>query len=203
MSRQRVGLDKIKVTSSSCFGRGPLLRVFRAVEENLASIVAFGPIRALPSRFSLKSGGTETRIGGQGVSTTQILADGGDALTEMVSAWFKTLEIPYELRVEELDDEILGPALAIRLFDTGQGITVSPADVGIGISQLLPILVAGISMPKGILCVEQPELHLHPRLQANLADFLIGTSVPQVEKRNDGSKSPGCQWIVETHSEAL
>ena len=41
-----------------------------------------------------------------------------------------------------------------------------------------------------LICVEQPEIHLHPKLQAELADYFIET-----RKQN--------QWVIETHSESL
>lgn len=64
--------------------------------------------------------------------------------------------------------------------------------VGIGVSQILPILVAGLLAPQeAILLIEQPELHLHARAQARLADFFVGLS------------RIGKQCIVETHSECF
>ena len=71
------------------------------------------------------------------------------------------------------------------------------ADVGFGINQLLPVIVEGVDFFTGtegrVLCVEQPEIHLHPRLQAHLADLMIANITGRGEK----------QWIVETHSELL
>jgi predicted ATPase len=64
--------------------------------------------------------------------------------------------------------------------------------VGVGISQVLPILVMGLLAPKDtLLMVEQPELHLHPSVQARLGDFFVGLS-----KCNK-------QCLIETHSENL
>ncbi|NOK08152.1 DUF3696 domain-containing protein [Corallococcus exercitus] len=64
--------------------------------------------------------------------------------------------------------------------------------VGVGVSQILPILVAGLLAPRGaIILIEQPELHLHARAQARLGDFFVGLS------------SVGKQCIIETHSENL
>ena len=58
------------------------------------------------------------------------------------------------------------------------------------------MLIEGIASQEGsILCVEQPEIHLHPRLQANIADLMIDTIANEPGKRK--------QWIVETHSELL
>jgi len=47
--------------------------------------------------------------------------------------------------------------------------------VGVGVSQILPILVMGLLAPRNtLLIIEQPELHLHPRVQARLGDFFMG-----------------------------
>jgi len=70
-----------------------------------------------------------------------------------------------------------------------------PSDVGEGISQVLPVVVACLDYHSGILSIEQPELHLHPEMQARLADIFIhrihsyGVSKPIV--------------LLETHSEHL
>jgi predicted ATPase len=64
--------------------------------------------------------------------------------------------------------------------------------VGVGVSQVLPILVAGLLAPEGtILIMEQPELHLHERPQARLGDFFYGLT------------RVGKQVFVETHSAVL
>jgi len=64
--------------------------------------------------------------------------------------------------------------------------------VGVGVSQLLPVLVMGLhSEPGMVLIFEQPELHLHPAMQQILADFLLAVV------------RSGRQVIVETHSDHL
>ncbi len=64
--------------------------------------------------------------------------------------------------------------------------------VGVGVSQILPILVMGLLAPNDtLLLVEQPELHLHPSVQARLGDFFIGLA--ECDK----------QCLIETHSENL
>lgn len=70
-------------------------------------------------------------------------------------------------------------------------------DVGFGISQVLPVIVQSFyASANSILFIEQPELHLHPRAQANLADVLIDA----LNSRQDG-QSRNLQLIIETHSE--
>ena len=69
---------------------------------------------------------------------------------------------------------------------------VSIADVGFGISQVLPVLVALlVAEPGQLVYLEQPELHLHPRAQYALAKILAETA-----KR-------GVKLVVETHSALL
>ncbi len=64
--------------------------------------------------------------------------------------------------------------------------------VGVGVSQILPILVMGLLAPDNtLLLVEQPELHLHPSVQARLGDFFMGLA------------KCGKQCLIETHSENL
>lgn len=65
-------------------------------------------------------------------------------------------------------------------------------EVGVGISQILPILVMGLLSPiNTLLIIEQPELHLHPYVQARLGDFFMGLA--KCKK----------QCLIETHSENL
>jgi len=79
------------------------------------------------------------------------------------------------------------------LFEIGEAPfkkQVTMADVGFGMSQLLPIIVMGLRSPESsILVFEQPEIHLHPKLQSNLADFMLRLAIS------------GKQVLVETHSD--
>lgn len=64
--------------------------------------------------------------------------------------------------------------------------------VGVGVSQILPILVMGLLAPVNtLLLIEQPELHLHPSVQARLGDFFMSLA------------KCGKQCLIETHSENL
>jgi len=73
------------------------------------------------------------------------------------------------------------------------GIPSSINDVGFGISQFLPIIVADIQLGKGsTLIIAQPEIHLHPDIQSKMADYFI----ENIKKNNK-------RYIIETHSEYL
>jgi predicted ATPase len=69
---------------------------------------------------------------------------------------------------------------------------VSIADVGIGISQVLPVIVAlHTANPDQLVYVEQPELHLHPRAQSAMAEVLADAALQ------------GTRMVIETHSSLL
>ncbi len=81
----------------------------------------------------------------------------------------------------------------LGLVDVGTGTTVSHRDVGLGISQILPVLVEAFGCSRAVCCLEQPEIHLHPALQAELGDVFIESALG--ERKNT--------FLVETHSEHL
>jgi predicted ATPase len=74
-----------------------------------------------------------------------------------------------------------------------KGIFTSLNDVGFGISQFLPIIVADLQLNKSsTLFVAQPEIHLHPSVQSSFGDYLLS----QIKKSSK-------KYIIETHSEYL
>ena len=76
---------------------------------------------------------------------------------------------------------------------------VSLADVGFGISQVLPVLVQCFYAAAGsTLVFEQPELHLHPRAQSELGDLFVDA----IHAEEDG-KPRDIQVLIESHSEHL
>ncbi|NQT93799.1 MAG: AAA family ATPase [Lentisphaerae bacterium] len=86
------------------------------------------------------------------------------------------------------------PAAAdVVLIDQRTNTEVSHRDVGIGISQVLPVLAAAFGSSRRIYAIEQPEIHLHPALQAELGDVFIESSLGEQQNR----------FVLETHSEHL
>ena len=85
-----------------------------------------------------------------------------------------------------------GPAYSLKVINSRNQIQSSILDVGFGLNQLLPVIVQCFYAPKGsLILIEQPEAHLHPRSQADVADFLVDVI------------DFGNRVIVETHSEHL
>ena len=86
-----------------------------------------------------------------------------------------------------------GVLLEVSLADVRSGVLLSQRDVGVGISQVLPILVAALGTWRRWHLIEQPELHLHPAHQAELADLFIESALGEHKNR----------FLIETHSEHL
>lgn len=93
-------------------------------------------------------------------------------------------------KVVEARDEALQDLV---LIDKRSGTAVSHRDVGIGVSQVLPVLVAAYASSDRLLAIEQPEIHLHPGLQAELGDVVIESALG----------GAGNTFLIETHSEHL
>jgi hypothetical protein len=87
----------------------------------------------------------------------------------------------------------------IALRDFQKGILVSPGDVGVGISQMVPVVVAALRKRDGILVIEQPELHIHPAIQVGMGDLFIRAA----QADPDGPPVAGKTLLVETHSEHI
>jgi predicted ATPase len=105
-----------------------------------------------------------------------------------VFEWLKYLGVATAVDTKDLGK--LGHAMQVRLHDgdTAHDLT----HVGVGVSQVLPIVVSCLlAKPDTLLIFEQPELHLHPKVQTLLADFFLAMSML------------GKQCILETHSEYL
>lgn len=87
----------------------------------------------------------------------------------------------------------------VALRDFERGIIVAPSDVGVGISQMVPVVVGCLARKvRGLLAIEQPELHIHPAVQVGIGDLLIHAVVIA----GTGASS-GKSVLIETHSEHI
>jgi predicted ATPase len=206
---EREGLTMRRNEEKSQYQKGVedlLQRSDFKLRKELSNIIYLAPLRSYPSRYYFMEGMANDYVGSRGEDVVPILfqsksSDGErSSLIKKLNQSCKEFGIPYTFEVTNKGDPITGDVIVLTLKDTRTGVKVGPSDVGFGIGQLLPILVQGMILSedsKGvgsrIICVEQPEIHLHPRLQAAMADFFINTA----------AKNNKIQWILETHSEAL
>jgi hypothetical protein len=172
-------------------------------DDLMDRVTYLGPLRSHPVRHHIGTGQDNPTVGSRGELTPEVLISQGQWLIEWCNRWFHRLGIPYQLEIHQSSDDLLGDLIVMGLKKKGSNIVVGPSDVGFGIGQLLPIIVqAGLSVNSDgdITCVEQPEIHLHPRLQAEIADLFIESAIAD-QYMDVFGENP--QWIVETHSEAL
>lgn len=185
-------LDKENIASTT----SRLLKVLRLLSqviEDLDQDINFvGSFRHQPDRTYYQKAKSDDKVGrfGEGY-IDQILewehknADQFGQLTEIVGE----LELLQTMRSNKLP----GGRFELRVQVQNKGPWCSLADVGFGISQFLPIIVADLQLSHdSTLLVAQPEMHLHPKIQASLGDYFV-RRVKQDNKR----------YIVETHSEYL
>ena len=170
----------------------------------LRSLQYLGPMRSYPERHYLLGGAHSEGVGKRGENTPQVLYYKSHAIINTLNDWFNTFGLPYKVDPRKVGDEVMGEMIVVRLTDRRTRTEVTPSDVGFGLGQLLPVLVQGLVSAGQVMCVEQPEIHLHPKLQGTLGDFLLWAA--SIHGEASGFPPPPVaqnQWIVETHSEAL
>jgi hypothetical protein len=186
----------------------PLEAIKREFVDEMVGVSYLGPLRSPPARHYIISGSDKHTVGTRGERMPQLLYRRKKDVIPKINDKLREFDIPYTIDVQSAGNTLTGDIITIALSDRN-GVIVSPSDVGFGIGQLLPILVEGIVSIGKTICVEQPEIHLHPRLQAHVADFLIETAKTHGSARKatgrptSVSESGGNQWIVETHSESI
>lgn len=161
----------------------------------LDSTIYIGPLRDYPERLYILSGNSSQQVGKSGKMVSDILFRNPELLKQ-VNAQLERFGLGYELKVASYtnyETSELSDVFALRLIDKYTGVNVSLLDVGFGISQVLPIIVQSMLSRNSTLLIEQPEIHIHPRLQAELGSLVA-----------ECIKSPfNNQFIIETHSEHL
>ncbi len=174
-------------------------------EKLFSRIHYLGPLREYPKRQYAWSGGRPSDMGRRGERVIEAILAAREAgvlysrgrgrrrltLEERVAQWLKDLELIHSFEVRPITEG--GKLFQVWVKRTASSPEVLITDVGFGVSQILPVITLCYYVPeKSIILLEQPEIHLHPRVQAGLADVLI-----------DAIKARQVQIIIESHSEHL
>ena len=172
------------------YGKKLILQCRRSVEE-IRGLLHVPPVRKLPDEVFRLS---DKRVADFENSVYSILAERPEAIAN-VNEFLSRLDVNYV--IDFLKPELIGNSHRLDGIGTfsikgkNSSVSVGFQDVGYGLSQLVPVLASAFSGGR-IVAIEQPELHLHPRLQGGIADVLIAAH-----------KLYGSQFIVESHSEGL
>lgn len=162
------------------------------LREILERLLYLGPLREYPERHYIFSGNLVKEVGKSGKGMPDLLFR-DRSLVRRVNEWLNRFGVDYSIDVRTVKDPDVEDVFTLRLTDKRTNVTVSPLDVGFGISQILPIVVQSLLAEGRVICVEQPEIHLHPRLQAEFGSLLADAIKQRVPN----------QFLIETHSEHL
>lgn len=197
----RDGEDRGVLEGPRPWGGQPGVAIFERVTDEfwatLEKVCFVGPMRARAERMTLVGQGFVDYVGPEGEQMAAVLNARPD-LVAQVNDWCDRLGLGYEVVMLDPGSQDIvntaGDLAVLALADVRHDppVLVSARGVGYGIGQLLPIVVQSLLSRGGLILVEQPEVHLHPRLQSAVGDLLIDTAA-----------SGRAQLLVETHSEHL
>lgn len=168
-----------------------------AIRRELESIAYLGPLRRKPERDYSWNKGRPGDLGIDGGSVinailaSALLRNNEEETGHMiadVSSWLNRMGVAERIEVKQL-----GHSTRYEIVVHRDGVAANLRDVGIGISQVLPVIVLAYFVARGsTILLEEPEIHLHPLAQSVLAELFV-----------EVSKKRQVQFIVETHSEHL
>jgi predicted ATPase len=180
-----------------------------ATETMLGSLSYLGPLREHPKRTYQWSGDTPEGVGQNGeYAIAALLAAQNEgrmlnrgprrprqAFAEFIASWLKDLGIIHSFVVKPVAEGRKEYEVLVRTHAKAPEVKIT--DVGFGVSQVLPVLIqAFYCAPNSTVWMEQPEIHLHPEVQAKLADVFISA----IQSREE-SGPRNVQLIIESHSE--
>ena len=177
-------------------------QLIQSFRKNLENLSYLGPLRKPWERIEGINQDPLTRgVGVKGQNALTLLANSPEILNRVNDDLHRQLETNYRLHIEQLSQtlsensvlEVIPPSAIPILEHRTSGVRISPVDAGFGLSQLLPIVIELNVRRHTLICIEQPELHLHPRLQARVGQLL----------RNAVMGNRGNRFFIETHSEHL
>lgn len=178
-------------------------------EAVLSGLYYLGPLREHPKRIYQWSGDRPESVGMKGeLAIAAILAAAAEErqlnrgpnqrtapFETFIARWLQDLGVIESFQVKPLSKGRKEYEVLVKTHCSASEVKIS--DVGFGVSQVLPALVqAFYCPPNSTVWMEQPEIHLHPQVQAELADVFISAT----KSREDGKKR-NVQLIVESHSE--
>lgn len=176
-----------------------------AYEEQIDNIFYLGPLRDYPQRDYLwaRSRPQDVGVKGEKVIDAILAATAANELRnvryktprlsfqEMIAYWLREMDLIHDFRVEEIAKDSNRWQARVQIQKGGTEAFLT--DVGFGVSQVLPVVTLLQYVPAGsTVILEQPEIHLHPLAQANLADVIINAATHRQ-----------VQIILESHSEHL
>jgi predicted ATPase len=189
------GFSKDIATTRRILAKPVLSIILESAERDLfAGMYYVAPLREFPKRTYLWSGEKPQDVGKFGELTVAALLAArktDPSLETLVAKALKDLGLIHSFSLKPIAENRRDYEILVQRSPNSPEVLIT--DVGFGVSQILPVLVLCYYVPKGsTVILEQPEIHLHPSVQAKLADVFI-----------DVIKTRNIQIIIESHSEHL
>lgn len=180
--------SEVESTLVTSFIYNLVSRILYSLRDDLTgeSINYVSPLRAHPKRYYMldKARMSISLDTLDGDAIAEVLKENKE-VKKQVNQWFS--KFGFKIDVNMLRE-------VIHHMNVKQGgLDLDITDVGFGISQVLPIIIQGfLSDEDSLTIIEQPEIHLHPKMQADLGDLFIDIVTSEKKK-----------MVIETHSEYL
>lgn len=168
----------------------------KQLEEFTKSIRHIEPLRNKFKRVeyvtNLKFNNTVGRMGENTITTLVGLEknsredNGIDKITETINKWLDEFDLGSNISIKKLGND----NFSLYIKNKNTGVDCNILDMGVGTSQLLPVIIESINSPdNSTLVIEEPESHIHPNAQSKLADLFVDIATNQNKR-----------FIIETHS---
>ncbi len=173
-----------------------LLNASWRIENFLSNVRYIEPLRKTPKRYYSTTDDDDLNNAFGEVDFADVFKSELDA--NLINKALNNLGLPYKIEIVRFQDNksTLDDLFSINVVNTKTGVTSSIKDVGFGISQVLPIVFSSVMCAQKTILIEQPELHLHPAMQAELGDLFLDSALSLGDSYNNN-------FLIETHSEHL
>ena len=168
--------------------------VMKLVSAYFSNIFYIGPLRVKPEAVISYTSSNLKNVGNDGLFTRFVLhnrqgekVNEKETLLQATSRW-----ICQKFQLAESLKTVQDGTSSYRVVLKNNNLEVDLSHMGLGVSQVLPVVVQGLLVPVGgTLIVDSPEVHMHPSVQADLIDFFIELAMS------------GRKVIFETHSDHI
>jgi predicted ATPase len=178
-----------------------------SLERQFRGLQYLGPLRNRAKRAYTWAGEVPEHVGWSGERAVEALLAAKDReisrgfkkralrFPALVAAWLKQMGLLDSFEARSIAEHRKEYEVVVKTKGSKEEVNLT--DVGFGISQILPVIVSCFyAAPHTTVLMEQPELHLHPAVQSEMADLFIEA----IHARQRGVDR-GMQFIIESHSE--
>ena len=161
-----------------------------SINQVVSYVNYISAFRQSPQRTYLEKNKGDYRVGTEGEGYLDQIVEWekrGNGKIKALVELMKEMELIEDIKINRLG----GGRFEVLVKAFKNSLLTSLSNVGFGVSQFLPIMVADLQLPDdSTLFLAEPEIHLHPSVQSKFGDYIVN----QVNKTQKN-------YVIETHSE--